>query len=163
MKNKWRVLILIAVMLIVVLMLGWYLAGRRPFRNLKAEEIASASMEIMPPDQEVVVEDLDELVSHLQQLVIYRRDQSYSEYAGQAVVITLEMKDGSRMEIVEYNPFVIIDGVGYRCKYEPSEQFNRYANQLMREAQLENKKERTLCNNSVLSAIKMTSLRRLSV
>ena len=33
MKNKWRVLILIAVMLIVVLMLGWYLAGRRPFRN----------------------------------------------------------------------------------------------------------------------------------
>lgn len=135
MKNKWRVLILIAVMLIVVLMLGWYLAGRRPFRNLKAEEIASASMEIMPPDQEVVVEDLDELVSHLQQLVIYRRDQSCSEYAGQAVVITLEMKDGSRMEIVEYNPFVIIDGVGYRCKYEPSEQFNHYANQLLREVQ----------------------------
>ena len=135
MKNKWRVLILIAVMLIVVLMLGWYLAGRRPFRNLKAEEIASASMEIMPPDQEVVVEDLDELVSHLQQLVIYRQDQSYSEYAGQAVVITLEMKDGSRMEIVEYNPFVIIDGVGYRCKYEPSEQLNLYANQLLREVQ----------------------------
>ena len=30
-----------------------------------------------------------------------------------------------------YNPFIIIDGIGYKCKYEPCEALNHYANELM--------------------------------
>lgn len=133
MKKRWKLLLLIAAAAVMALV--WWMQGTRPFRNLEAEDIAAASIELLPPDQTIAVENLEELTGYLQQLVIYQPDQSYSEYAGQAVVVTLEMKDGSRMEIVEYNPFVIIDGVGYRCKYEPSEQLNRYANQLLEKSQ----------------------------
>ena len=132
MRKRWKFLLPVAVVAVTVLL--WHPWGKRPFRGLEAEDIASASIELLPPDQEVAVEDIDELVPYLQQLMIYQPDQSYSEYAGQAVVITLEMKDGSRLEIVGYNPFVVIDGVGYRCKYEPSEVLNRYANQLLSES-----------------------------
>jgi hypothetical protein len=34
------------------------------------------------------------------------------------------------MQITAFYPFVIIDGVGYKCKYEPCEALNNYANEL---------------------------------
>ena len=51
--------------------------------------------------------------------------------AGQAVIFTLSLADGSQVEIIAYNPFIIIDGIGYKCKYEPCEALNHYANELM--------------------------------
>ena len=59
------------------------------------------------------------------------KDNSYTEYAGQAVIFTLSLADGSQVEIIAYNPFIIIDGIGYKCKYEPCEALNHYANELM--------------------------------
>ena len=34
---------------------------------------------------------------------------------------------------MEYNPFLVIDGVGYKTKYEPCEALNHYANRLLEE------------------------------
>ena len=62
---------------------------------------------------------------------VYNKDNSYTEYAGQAVIFTLSLADGSQVEIIAYNPFIIIDGIGYKCKYEPCEALNHYANELM--------------------------------
>ncbi len=44
------------------------------------------------------------------------------------------MADGSQEEIVAYNPFVILNGTGYRTQYAPCEELNRYANRLLEEA-----------------------------
>ena len=77
------------------------------------------------------IPDTAELAEYLSQVVIYDRDDSYTEYAGQGVVFTLHMTDGSTTDVMAYNPFLVIDGVGYRTKYEPCEALSRYANQLL--------------------------------
>ncbi len=89
-----------------------------------------------PPDQTIPIADADmeELVSYLNEVVIYHEDHSYTEYAGQAVIFTLTMADGTQEEIAAYNPFVVINGTGYRTKYEPCEKLNRYANELLNRA-----------------------------
>lgn len=71
------------------------------------------------------------MVGLLKDVVIYNEDPSYTEYTGQGVVFTLFMADGTQTEIVAYNPFLIIDGVGYKTKYEPCQALNAYANGLL--------------------------------
>lgn len=67
----------------------------------------------------------------ISQIITYQKDQSYTDYAGQGVIFTITMTDGTKHSIMGYNPFVVIDGVGYRTKQEPSEQLNRFANELL--------------------------------
>ena len=105
--------------------------GRKPFKNLDASEIASSAVRLTPPDKTVQIVETKELVSYLKNIVIYHEDNSYTEYAGQGVTFILEMVDGTQKEIMVYNPFLVIDGVGYRTKYEPCEVLNRYANRLL--------------------------------
>lgn len=109
------------------------LAGRRPFGDLEAEDIITASVRLIPPDETIAISDLEELVSYLNEVVIYREDCSYTEYDGQGVIFTLTMADGTQTEVNAYNPFVIIDGTGYRTKYEPCQKLSSYANRLLHE------------------------------
>ena len=108
--------------------------GRRPFRTLDPDSIVSASVQLTPPGETLPVPDTAELAELLQAQVVYRRDGSYTEYDGQAVTFTLELTGGATRQVTAYNPFLIIDGVGYRCKYEPCEALNRYGNSLLRGA-----------------------------
>ena len=89
----------------------------------------------MPPDvtlelDEAEIETLAELLGDLR---ITWPDQSYTEYAGQAVQFTVTFSDGTETEVADYNPFLIIDGTGWRTAYEPCEALNRFANELLRE------------------------------
>ena len=104
--------------------------GKMPYQDLKASEVVSAAVRLSPPDETVPIADPEELGALLKKVVIYREDNSYTEYSGQAVTFTLTMADGSQEEITAYSPFLIVNGTGYRAKYEPCEQLNRYANQL---------------------------------
>lgn len=116
---------------ILLLCLFPELSGRRPFKDMDGADILSATVELMPPDVELEVSDTEKLAELLRQVVIYRQDDSYRDYAGQAAVFTLSMDDGTVVEITEYTPFVIIDGVGYKAKYEPCQALNSYANALL--------------------------------
>ena len=69
----------------------------------------------------------------LEDVRITRPDQSYSEYAGQTVLFTVTMADGTAANVTAYNPFLIIDGTGWRTAYAPCEALNRFANELLRE------------------------------
>lgn len=104
--------------------------GKMPYQDLKASEVVSAAVRLSPPDETVPIADPEELVALLKEVVIYREDDSYTEYSGQAVTFTLIMADGSQEEITAYSPFLIVNGTGYRAKYGPCEQLSRYANQL---------------------------------
>ncbi len=73
------------------------------------------------------------LVDLLKDVVVYNKDNSYTDYSGQGVTFTLVMIDGTQTSIMEYNPFLVIDGVGYKTKYEPCEALNHYANRLLEE------------------------------
>ena len=107
--------------------------GKAPYKNLKAANIVSAAVYLSPPNKTVQITDaeIEELVSYLNEIVIYNEDNAYTHYCGQAVMFTLTMADGSQEEITAYNPFVIINGIGYKTKYEPCEQLSRYANNLL--------------------------------
>ncbi len=101
--------------------------GRKPFANLKAEDIASASVRLVPPDQTVPVTDLDALAAALNDAMVYRKDGSYTEYNGQAVIYTIVLNDGTERTVNAYSPFLIIDGVGYRANAGSCEQLARIA------------------------------------
>ena len=123
--------VLAAAMILAALTAAVLIArGRMPYQDLKASEVVSAAVRLSPPDETVPIADPEELVALLKEVVIYREDDSYTEYSGQAVTFTLIMADGSQEEITAYSPFLIVNGTGYRAKYGPCEQLSRYANQL---------------------------------
>lgn len=130
MKNKKYAVI---VTVIILLVLAAVMMGKRPFRSLKAEQIASMTVTLIPPDVtiELEPEQIQQAATLISQIITYQKDQSYTDYAGQGVIFTITMTDGTKHSIIEYNPFVVIDGVGYRTKQEPCEQLNRFANELL--------------------------------
>ena len=130
-KKTWIILISSLAISITVGILCYKSIGRRPYKDLEAVDIVSASVELLPPDETVQIIEIKELVEYLKDVVIYKQDDSWREYSGQATVFTLIMVDGTIEEITAYNPFVIINGVGYRTKYEPCEQLNNLANRLL--------------------------------
>ena len=133
-KKPWLVALFCLAVLCAVCAVWFVSAGRRPYKDLQPSDIVSATVRLSPPDETVPVTDIPELTGYLRQIVIYRRDNSHTAYAGQAAVFTLTMADGSQEEIVAYNPFVILNGTGYRTQYAPCEELNRYANRLLEEA-----------------------------
>ena len=106
-------------------------SGQKPYRDLKASDIVSATVRLTPPDETIQIAEKEELAACLREVVVYNEDNSYTEYSGQCVIFTLTMADGSQEEIMAYNPFVVINGTGYRTKYEPCEKLNNYANALL--------------------------------
>lgn len=120
------------ILLICGVLIGKELIGTKPFKNLSRNEIAEVTVMPIPPDTTFTVndEEVKELVEILNRAVIYREDDSYTEYAGQAAVFTMIKTDGTRLTVVAYNPFIIIDGIGYRTKYGPCEELNSFANHL---------------------------------
>ena len=129
---KHKKFLLIALICLIGIGISFLLfSAHRPFKDLEAADITSASVRLSPPDTTIQIVETEELVSYLNEVVIYNKDNSYTEYAGQAVIFTLSLADGSQVEIIAYNPFIIIDGIGYKCKYEPCEALNHYANELM--------------------------------
>ena len=128
MKNK-KVL-MIALICLIGIGIRIFLSGRRPFKDLEAADIISANVWLSPPDTTIQITETEELVSYLNEVVIYSKDNSYTEYAGQDVTFMLNLSDGSQVKITVCSPFVIIDGIGYKRKYEPCEALNNYANEL---------------------------------
>ena len=134
-RRKYLPAIGAAALLLAALAAGFLFYGRKPFQGLEAADIAVASVTLIPPD---VTLELDEaemgtLAELLEEVRITRPDQSWTEYAGQAVQFTVTFTDGTLTEVTDYNPFLIIDGTGYRTAYEPCEALNRFANELLRE------------------------------
>lgn len=86
-----------------------------------------------PPYQEFSITDgqvTAELVDLLNDVTIYEEDNSFEDYSGQWVEFELTMTDGSSKIVVAYNPFIIIDGIGYKTEYEPCEKLNAFGNSL---------------------------------
>ncbi len=108
-------------------------SGKKPYQDLDAAQLSSATVRLTPPDKTVQIPDLQELTNYLKDVVIYEEDNSYQEYSGQGVTFTLMRTDGTQTSIMAYNPFLVLDGVGYRTKYEPCEALSHYANLLLEE------------------------------
>lgn len=134
MKKQITVIVITCILILGVIGVVLFIVrGKKPYKNLDTAQIASATVRLSPPDKTIQITDINELVKYLKDAVIYNKDNSYTEYSGQGVIFTLTMSDGMQTEIMAYNPFLVIDGVGYKTKYEPCEALNSYANRLLDE------------------------------
>ena len=104
----------LAVVLLACVLCKQYLIGDKPFQALTREELAAVEVKL------------------LWDVVAFKRDDSYRDYCGQAVMYTILKTDGTQTTVMAYNPFIVLDGAGYRCKYDPCEALNQFANNLIR-------------------------------
>ena len=133
MKKRFSIVLLLVVIILTAVFLIKPRLGSKPFQDLSVSEISKVSVELLPPDVTLDLNagQIEKLVQILHQVVIYKKDNSYSEYSGQAVIFTITRIDGSLLTINAYNPFLIIDRIGYQTKYEPCEDLNQLANQML--------------------------------
>lgn len=129
--KKWLWLGILLLAAVVLLLLTR--RGLRPFRDLEAADLIAVSVELLPPDVTVTLDaaEREELAGLLQEVVIYQRDDAITEYAGQSVIFTLELADGSTRTVVDFYPFLVLDDVSYRTEYAPCEALNAFANSLL--------------------------------
>jgi len=136
MMNK-KLIIVICVLVLgfsAVMLFGTL--GRKPFAKLSANEIVSAELFIVPPDETIILTDkqnISELTDILNEITIYREDDSGREYEGQLVQVTIILKNGETHIIGEYNPFLFLNGKCYRTKYEPCQKLNAFGNRILKE------------------------------
>jgi hypothetical protein len=134
--NK-RIIIVVSILIIGILVVILFNTfGRKPFAKLSASEIVSAELFIIPPEKNIDLrdeEDIAELTDILNEIVIYREDNSGREYAGQLVQVTIILKNGETHTIGAYNPFLFLNGKCYRTKYEPCQRLNAFGNRILNE------------------------------
>lgn len=131
---KRKILIVVAIVLTVVLIvsIGLSVIGRRPFKNMKIEEIQSISIHLWPPNEtmELSQDEIEELVGLLQQVKIYNPSWLHLASGGQSNIMTITYQDGTVQKVNEFGSTLIIDGQGYRAEYGPNEAINQFANKL---------------------------------
>lgn len=136
MKKSTIIISLICILSVTIIMIVFaVISGRKPYKNLDTSQIVSAVVRLTPPGETIQITEMTELVNLLKDVVIYNEDNSYTEYCGQGVIFTLTMANGTQTSIMAYNPFLVIDGVGYKTKYEPCEALNQYANMLLEQTE----------------------------
>lgn len=102
--------------------------------DLTTNDVTSFQVTLNPPNKKITITDDDNistLITILNKVTIYEQDDSYKDGYGQWVEFELELTDGSAKTVVAYNPFIIIDGIGYKTEYEPCEELNVFGNSLI--------------------------------
>lgn len=125
---KKKLMIGLAVLALAGVVLGRVCAGRRPLKELRAGDILRVTAECWP-DLEITLtaEETARLTPLLNGLTVYQKDMSYQEYDGDPTIFSLEKADGTVLRVFAYQPFAVIDGVGYRGKYETLCALDRFA------------------------------------
>jgi hypothetical protein len=135
---KKKKLIGLICLLLMILIIGMLVIGRnskeKPYHDLKIDDIKKVEMLVQPPNKVVEITDrkqLEKFIIILNKIVLYKKDDTWKEYSGQSVQFTITKNNGDIITVWEYNPFIILDGVGYKTKYEPCEELNKFANSLI--------------------------------
>ena len=138
-----RILVILAGLALALGLLIWYafFRGTHPrgtagsLAELRGEDILAARVTLSPPDVtlELTGAEREELAGLLRAAVVHQRDDSWREYAGQGVTYTLELRDGSTLSVMEFNPFLVIDGAGYRAEHDPCQALSQFGNRLLAE------------------------------
>ncbi len=108
--------------------------GTKPFSKLSANEVVSAELFIVPPETTLSLtdkKDFVELTDILNEIIIYREDNSGREYDGQLVQVTIVLKNGETHTIGAYGSFLFLDGKCYHTKFEPSQKLNAFGNRIL--------------------------------
>lgn len=129
-KRNFIVVAIFSIMCIVIAFFCMNGISQKPFENLKKEEIKEVILELYPPNTKTTLEEkeIEKLVEILQNVVVYNEDNTYGQNNGQIVIYKIIKMDDTEIEIQASNPFLVIDGIGYKTKYEPCEALSNLGN-----------------------------------
>ena len=132
MKRKIFTIAAIVLAVALIMTIGTWVIGRKPFKNLNADEIRSVTIHLWPPNESMELTDaeIEELVGLLQQVEIHHPTWMHHASGGQSNVMTITFQDGSVKEVNQFGSILIIDGMGYRAEYEANEAINQFSNKL---------------------------------
>ncbi len=133
--KKYMILIVTLLLVILVSVRLFTSTDDKPFKEIEFSDVVSVTVSIPPSDSLIYITEMKELITLLKDIVIYNEDSSYEEQRGQAVIYSLMMVDGTENKIMILNPFVVINGVGYKTKYESCEKLDIFANKLLEETE----------------------------
>ncbi|MBS7527663.1 hypothetical protein KHM83_13335 [Fusibacter paucivorans] len=123
---------LAGILLLTIILLTiqpWY---QKPFKDIEAADIESATVQLIPPDVTLTLDEevVNTLVELLHTVEIGREDDTYFELVGQSVIYTITMTDGTILNINAVNPYIGINGVGYLCRGDASDALGRLGNRI---------------------------------
>lgn len=132
MKRKILVFAAIVLAVALIMSIGIWVIGRKPFKDMQVEDIKSVSIHLWPPNEtrELNRDEIEVLVLLLQQVEIHHHTWMHYASGGQSNIMTITFHDGSVKEVNEFGSILIIDGMGYRAEYEPNEAINQFSNKL---------------------------------
>ena len=119
--------VIYAVIAAVILLVAAFLVNefwpRKPFADLKQENVASVDVTFGAyPDYQISNDDQEKVVSILQSVTITGRSHFYQtvnkELDGKTYIeqFTLHLDSNQTMTVTPDYPFLIIDGTAYHCK-----------------------------------------------
>ena len=135
MKKKRIILLCVIGIILIGAVLIWSPWEKAPLADLKADEIISIEVYAIPPNESIVVEDramIEEITRTLKEIVVYQRVIDFGISGGQGVRYTISFESGDIMEVTQFGLQMGIDGQRYKGEYEPSENLNRLANEILK-------------------------------
>ena len=121
-KNQKRIILAVGVVILLACLMSSTVIGKRPFKDLKATDISTASVWAVAPVEELPIEDKEALAACLQKVVIYQKVLFFDVLdGGNGPAYVLEMEDGTTIKITPNNGHLLIDDVRYRTNSETYE------------------------------------------
>ena len=132
-KGKIIVTVICGLMVIAGVVMYQMNKGTKPLKDLSMDDVESISMSMYLSSVTIELDEdeMERVVELLREIAVYEEDETYGEYNGMPITFWLKASDGSVRNINIGAPFVVIDGVGYRAKYDSCEALDQYANSLM--------------------------------
>ncbi len=132
MKKKIVIVSSVIAMIFCVIIFYKSFVGTNPFKGLTINEVESVMMHCIPDNKEVELskEEQQKAADLLQDVVIYNRTFRHEFYGGTPYSYTIIKRDGTKMEVVFSDQFIIIHGKAYRTKSEYWDEVNTFESEL---------------------------------
>lgn len=135
MKKK-SILVTIALIILIIafFIINHYKLDEKPFENLGVGEVKEITLNVTPSGKSMVITEtntIKKFTDILNNIEIYEKDDSWKKYFGGFNEITVSMVNGENIKIVEFNPFLIINDVGYKTNYDVCEKLDELINNII--------------------------------
>ena len=137
-KKPSRIIVITAVALAAALSFGFAMNRANNFpaelKDLSPNDIVCFTVTVQPPGESKSVSNpvyVSDLTTILRSIETYERDNYFNDYAGQWATFVITLKSGETLAVAAHNPFIVINGIGYRTKYDPCEALHCLADDML--------------------------------
>lgn len=129
-KGKGRLLLGAAALVLAAVGAVLLFGGTKPLRHLRAQDLASVTLQLSPPGGSVRIEkeDFPELAGILSGITVC--PDKDADLAGQWANFNLVKKDGTQLRIGICDPVLSLDGTGYRCRGAAGRRLEEFARRI---------------------------------